>query len=353
MAGLVAGAVPGSPAASVAASVADRPRVLVTRVLPGGDALDSPIARLRAATDLDLWEGADPPPPDVLRARLAGCDGVLTMITERIDATVLDAAPRLRVVSNLAAGFDNIDVPACTARGVLVTNTPGVVDEATADMAFALLLSAARRLPEGQRAIREGAWGQWHPTWLLGHMVSGATLGIVGPGRVARAVARRAHGFGMHVLYHGPREAPGFPGERVPLAELLARADFVSVHVPLTPETAGMCDAAFLRAMKPGAIFVNTSRGPIVDQDALIHALQTGEIAGAALDVMTPEPLPPDHPLLNAPHLVVAPHLGSATEETRAKMAHLAVSGLLGVLAREAPANVLNPDAAAVDRSAR
>lgn len=333
--------------------MAERPHVFVSRVLPGGDGPDSPLARLRAAADVDLWTGDDPPPAEVLRERLAQADGVLTMLTERIDRALLDAAPHLRAVSNLAVGFDNIDVPACTARGVMVTNTPGVLDETTADMAFALLLAAARRLPEAERAIREGAWGQWHPTWMLGHQVTGATLGIVGPGRIAAAVARRAQGFGMRVLYYGRREAPAFPGERATLAEVLAKSDFVSVHVPLTPETAGMCNAAFFAAMKPSAIFVNTARGGVVDQEALIEALQSGRIAGAALDVMTPEPLPPDHPLLTAPHLVVAPHLGSATEETRTKMAHLAVGGLLGVLAGDHPANVLNPEAAATDRSAR
>jgi len=333
--------------------VAERPRVFVSRVLPGGDGPDSPLGRLRAGAEVDVWPGDDPPPAEVLRERLAAADGVLTMLTERIDVALLDACPRLRVVSNLAVGFDNIDVPACSARGVMITNTPGVLDETTADMAFALLLAAARRLPEAERAIREGAWGQWHPTWMLGHQVSGATIGIVGPGRIAAAVARRAHGFGMRVLHYGRSEAPEFPGERVPLAELLSKSDFVSVHVPLNDQTAGMCDAAFFAAMKPSAIFVNTARGGVVDQDALIEALRTGQIAGAALDVMTPEPLPPDHPLLAAPHLVVAPHLGSATEETRARMAHLAVGGLLGVLAGDTPANVLNPEAAAADRSAR
>ena len=331
----------------------DRPRVFLTRVLPGDDRPDGPLARLRAATDLDIWEGDAPPPPEVVRQRIAPCDGALTMLTERIDGSVLDAAPRLHVVSNMAVGFDNIDVPACTARGVLVTNTPGVLDETTADMTFALLLAAARRLPEGEHAIRGGEWGPWNPTWMLGHEVSGATLGLVGPGRIASAVARRAQGFGMRVLYHGRREVPGFPGERAPLDDLLARSDFVSVHVPLNAETTGYCDASFFRTMKPSAIFVNTSRGPVVDQEALIAALREGQIAGAALDVMTPEPLPPDHALLTAPHLVIAPHFGSATIEARTKMAHLAVGGLLGVLAGEQPANVLNPEAAAASRSAR
>ena len=325
----------------------------MTRTLPGGEAPDSPLARLRAITDVEVWDQFDPPPPDVLRAQLAEADAVLTMLTERIDADVLDAAPRLRVVANLAVGYDNIDVAACTERGVIATNTPGVLDEPTADMAFVLLLAAARRLPEGDRAIRDGTWGQWHPTWMLGHAITGATLGILGPGRIGQAVARRAHGFGMNVLYTGRRPAPEFPGEQVTLDDLLSRSDYISVHVPYNAETAGMCDEAFFTAMKPSAIFVNTSRGGVVNQDALMHALETGSIAGAALDVMTPEPLPPDHPLLSAPHLVVAPHLGSATEPTRLKMAHLAVDGLLGVLAGKRPPNALNPEAAQVREGTR
>ena len=333
--------------------MADRPRVFVTRVLPGGEAPDSPLARLRAAADVEVWDGNDPPSPEVLRERLRDVDGVLSMFTERIDPTVLDAAPRLRAVANLAVGYDNIDVAACTAHGVVVTNTPGVLDDTTADMAFALLLAAARRLPDGERAIRNGDWGQWHPTWMLGHQVSGATLGILGPGRIAQAVARRAQGFGMHVLYFSRREVPGFPGDRVEsLPELLGRSDFVSVHVPLTAETAGMCDATFFGSMKPSAIFVNTARGGVVDQTALIEALEAGTIAGAALDVTTPEPLPPDHALLRAPHLVIAPHLGSATRETRTRMAHLAVGGLLAVLAGDQPANALNPEAVRIDGGA-
>jgi glyoxylate reductase len=250
------------------------------------------------------------------------------MITDRVDGALLDAAPRVRFVANLAAGFDNIDLAACTARGVLVSNTPGVVDEATADMTFALILAVARQLPEGGRAIREGAWGQWHPLWLLGRQVSGATLGLVGPGRIARAVARRAAGFNMRVLYHGRREVPDFPGHRVPLSTLLAEADIVSMHVPLTEETAGMCDARFFAAMRPGAIFVNTTRGGVVRQDDLVAALRAGTIAGAALDVMTPEPLAPTDPLL-------------------------AVDSLVRMLAGEVPPNVLNPEAAGRERSAR
>jgi len=325
--------------------MSERPRVFVTRVLPGGDGDGSPLARIAAACDLDLWELERPPSDDELRIRAAGCDGLLTMLTERVDGALLDARPRVRVVSNLAVGYDNIDIGACTERGVLVTNTPGVLTDATADMTWALLMAAARRLPEGRDRIEGGDWGPWHPTWMLGSDVTGATLGIVGPGRIATAVAKRARGFEMRVLYAGRREVPDFPGEHVDLDTLLAQADYVSMHVPLTDETRGMCDASFFARMQPHAIFVNTTRGGVVDQPALIDALEGGVIAGAALDVMTPEPLPPDDPLLRAPRLVVAPHLGSATEATRTKMAHLAVDGLLAGVTGQRPEHLVNPEA--------
>lgn len=325
-------------------------RVFVTRALPGGAAPGSPLARLTADLDqgggeVDVWAEDVPPSAAVVLERSEGCDGLLTMLTEHVDASLLDARPSVRAVANMAVGYDNIDVPACTERGVLVTNTPGVLTDATADMTWALLLAAARRLPEGREAIEDGAWGPWHPSWLLGSEVTGRTLGIVGPGRIAAAVARRAQGFEMRVLYSGRSPKPDFPGEYMPLDDLLAHADFVSVHVPLTEETRGMCDASFFSRMQPHAVFVNTARGPVVDQPALIQALRQGHIAGAGLDVMTPEPLPPDDPLLGAPRLVLAPHLGSATLETRTKMAHLAVDGLLAALAGERPQHLVNPDA--------
>lgn len=328
----------------------DRPRVFVSRVLPGGAAPGSPLAMLHEATDVDLWEAPIPPSPEALRTHAESSDGLLTVLTERVDGALLDAAPRVRVVANMAVGYDNIDVPACSERGVLVTNTPGVLTDATADMTWALLLAAARRLPEGDAALRSGGWGPWHPTWLLGHRVSGAALGIVGPGRIGRAVAQRAQGFGMTVLYAGRREVPDFPGTYVPLEDLLSLAEYVSMHVPLTPETTRMCDAAFFARMRPDAIFVNTTRGGVVDQPALLKALRSGQIAGAGLDVMTPEPLPVDNPLLSAPHLVIAPHLGSATLETRTAMARLAVDGLLAGLEGRAASNAVNPEALAVGR---
>ncbi len=317
------------------------PRVFVTRALPGS----APLERLRAATTPDVWELDRPPAYEEVLDRSADCDGLLTMLTERVDAALLDARPGVRVVANMAVGYDNVDVEAASERGVLVTNTPGVLTETTADLAFALLLAAARRLAEGERAVREGAWGPWHPTWMLGSAVHGATLGVVGPGRIGAAVARRAQGFGMRVLYHGRRRARGFPGESVDLDTLLTTSDFVSVHVPLNAETEGMFGAAVFARMQPHAILVNTSRGGVVDQGALREALVRGEIGGAALDVTTPEPLPPGDPLLDAPNLLVTPHIGSATGPTRERMADLAVDGLLAALAGERPEHLVNPEA--------
>ena len=330
--------------------------VFVTRALPGGAGAGSPMDRLHAACEVNLWAGDAPPSTDELLARSEGVDGLLTMLTERIDGALLDARPSIRVVANMAVGYDNINVDACTERGVLVTNTPGVLTDATADMAWALLMAAARRLPEGRTAIEDGSWGPWSPTWLLGADVTGTTLGIVGPGRIGAAMARRAQGFEMRVVYSGRSAKPDFPGEFVSQDELLATSDYVSVHVPLNDETRGMCDTAFFARMQSHAIFVNTSRGPVVDQPALLAAVERGTIAGAGLDVMTPEPLPVDDPLLRAPGIVLAPHLGSATPRTRTRMAHLAVDGLLAGLSAEdgvRPEHLVNPEALARSRGTR
>ena len=313
----------------------------MTRSLPGV----APLERLRAASSCEVWPDDAPPPASELARRGAGCLGLLTMLTDRVDGSLLDACPDVRVVANMAVGYDNVDLDAATERGVLVTNTPGVLTETTADLAFALLLGAARRLAEGERAVREGAWGAWNPTWLLGHEVTGATLGIVGPGRIGAAVARRARAFDMRVLYHGRRDMPGVEGERVPLDTLLRESDFVSVHVALTPDTERIFGDREFALMKPTAIFVNTARGGVVDQPALARALEAGTIGGAALDVMTPEPLPPDDPLLRAPNLLVAPHVGSATAATRERMAMLAVDGLLAGVAGVRPHHLVNPEA--------
>ena len=295
-------------------------RVFVTRTLPF-DALD----RLRAAHDVDEWPGEMPPSPDELQARVRDAEGLLSLVTDRVDAAVLDAAPRLRAVANMAVGTDNIDLEACAERGIPVGNTPDVLTAATADLAFALLLALARRIVPGAAKVRAGEWRTWDPAGDLGADLAGATLGIVGWGRIGQAVARRAEGFGLAVIHHSRSSG-------VPLDDLLERSDFVSLHTPLTDETRNLIDAGALVLMKPTALLINTSRGGVVDQDALRDALHAGTIAGAALDVTDPEPLPADHPLLDAPNLLVVPHVGSATVHTRAKMAAMAVDNLLAAL---------------------
>jgi glyoxylate reductase len=247
------------------------------------------------------------------------------MLTERVDATLLDAAPSVRAVANMAVGTDNIDLEAARERGVAVGNTPGVLTDATADLAMALVLAITRRLPDGVARVRDGRWGPWQPAQDLGIDLAGATLGIVGYGRIGRAVAQRAEAFGMRIL-HTSRSSG------VPLDQLLRESDVVSLHVPLSPATHHLVDAVALAQMKPGAYLVNTARGGVVDQAALRDALQGRRIAGAALDVTDPEPLPADDPLLEAPNLLVVPHIGSATAGTRAKMADMAVENLLAAL---------------------
>jgi glyoxylate reductase len=294
--------------------------VFVTRRLPG-TALD----RLAAVHEVDVWPGDAPPSPQDLRARVAGAEGLLCLLTERVDAGLLAAAPRLRAIANYAVGTDNVDLGAAAARSIPVGVTPDVLTDATADLAWALLLAVARRLVEAARDVRAGAWRTWEPRGWLGADVHGATLGIVGYGRIGQAVAQRAAGFAMAVL-----NTPA-----TPLDELLSRADFVSLHCPLTPETRGLIGAAALRRMKPTAVLINTARGPVVDTDALTAALHAGDIAGAGLDVTEPEPLPADHPLIDAPGALVVPHIGSATRTARARMADLAVDNLLAALAGE------------------
>ena len=292
--------------------------VFVTRELPG-TALD----RLRTAHEVTVHPGALPPTRAELLAGVAEAEGLLCLLTDRIDADLIAAAPRLRAISNYAVGADNIDLGAAQARGIVVGTTPGVLTEATADLAWGLMLAAARRLIEGAEAVLAGEWATWEPGGWLGHDVHGRTLAVVGPGRIGEAVARRAEGFSMDVLRVGRRDD---------LHEALGAADFVSIHCPLSEQTRGLFGEEALRAMRPSAILVNTARGPIVDSAALERALREGWISAAALDVTDPEPLPADHPLLSAPNLLVVPHIGSATHEARNRMTEMAVQNLLKAL---------------------
>jgi glyoxylate reductase len=313
--------------------------VLVTRRLPDGgldpllDAGHEIVARL---DDVPFTH-------DELCDTVGDVDAVLCLLTDRIDATVLDAgaAGRLRVVSNVAVGYDNIDVPAAAARGIVVTNTPGVLDETTADLAFLLILGAARLASEGERDLRSGAWDGWEITEYLGVDVHGATLGIVGMGRIGQAVARRAGGFGMQVLHH-TRHDTGLPGWTADLDALLATSDFVSLHTPLTSETRHLIDVRRLALMKPTAVLVNTARGPVVDEAALADALHEGRLFAAGIDVYEHEPIVHER-LLSAPRTFLLPHLGSASVATRTHMARLACEGTIAVLAGETPRNLVRP----------
>jgi glyoxylate reductase len=307
--------------------------VFVTRRLPGG-ALD----RLAAEHDVEIWAGQLPPGKQELLDRAPELEGLLSLLTDPVDAELIAAAPRLRAISNYAVGVDNIDLDAAAERGIPVGNTPGVLTDTTADLAVALMLGISRHLVEGDGYVRRGEWRTWETGLLLGHDLHGATAGILGFGRIGQAVARRLEGFGCEILHSSRRG-------RVPLEELLERSDFVSVHTPLTPETRGLIGDGALERMKPSAYLVNTARGPIVDTDALARALHAGHIAGAALDVTDPEPLPGDHPLLDAPNLLVLPHLGSATHATRERMADMAVDNLQAGLAGEPMPNQVTPRA--------
>lgn len=308
-------------------------RCFVTRRLPGGA-----LERLAAEHQVEVWPERLPPTREELLARAGGCQGLLSLLTDAVDAELLEALSDLEAIANYAIGFDNIDVGAATRRSIPVGNTPDVLTETTADLAWALLMAVARRLPEGEQFVRAGEWVTWEPELLLGRDVHGATLGIVGYGAIGRAVARRAEGFGMEVLHFDPMQ------EGVSLEELLERSDFVSLHAPLTPDTHHLIDAAALGRMKRTAILVNTARGPLVDPEALGAALREGRIAGAALDVTEPEPLPGEHPLLGAPRLIVVPHVGSATGATREKMADMAVDNLLAGLGELPMPHCVNPE---------
>ena len=299
--------------------------------------LDEPDAQLEVVVGLDALD------PN----RDTEVTGLLSLLTMPVGPALLDRFEQLRVVSNMAVGFDNIDVDACRARSIAVGNTPGVLTDATADLTMALLLSAARRLPEAAADARAGRWQTWSPDGWLGVELRGKSLGIVGFGKIGKAVAHRARAFGMDILYtsrsdHG--KGPDGRAKRVALDELLARADFVSLHVPATPETIGLIDADALARMKPDAVLINTARGNIIDQDALVAALARGQLRAAALDVTSPEPLPPTHPLFGEARCIILPHIGSATDATRRRMATLACENLrAGIQGRLLPHPVYDP----------
>lgn len=316
------------------------PKVFVTRLIP-----DKGLLPLKELFHADVWPREMPPARAELLERVRGVDGLLCLLTEKIDAELMDAAgPQLKVISSMSVGVDHVDVAAATARGIPVGNTPGVLTDATADMAFALLLAAARRVVEGERYVREGRWKTWHPQLLLGKDFVGATLGIIGFGRIGQAVAKRAQGFDLRVIFHDPSAKPAFGAQPVDLDTLLRESDFVSLHVPLTDSTRHLVNAGFLAKMKPDAILVNTSRGGVVDQAALYEALKSRRIFAAALDVTDPEPLPLDSPLLELDNCLIVPHLGSASQRTRGMMAYLAAENLIAGLKGERLPHCVNPE---------
>lgn len=317
--------------------------VLVTRRVP------QPILdQIAAFASMRLWEEDLPIPYETLLGWIPDCAGLYCLLTDRIDEAVLDAAgPGLRVVSQMAVGYDNIDVSACTAQGIPVGNTPGVLTETTADLALALLLASARRVVEAAAFVKQGKWQTWRPMELTGQDLHGSTVGIIGLGRIGKAVARRLRGFGCRLLYTQPEsdpEAASLGAEFVDLDTLLQSSDFVTIHCLLSEETHHLIAAPQLARMKPSAILINTARGPIVDQDALLEALREGIIAGAGLDVTDPEPMQPDHPLLACPNVVVLPHIGSASVATRTRMAQIAADNLIAGLKGERLSHCVNPE---------
>ena len=322
-----------------------RRKVFVTRQIER-----TALERLRAAATVTVWPGEMPPSRRVLRSALAGADAVLSMLTDRIDARVLASAPRLRVISNLAVGVDNIDLDAATRAGIAIGHTPGVLTEATADLAFGLLMAVARRIAEADRHVRAGKWRTWGPMTMLGRDVHSSTLGVIGFGAIGQAMARRATGFGMRVLYlsyrrkRNPDDAALSVGATaVGLKHLLGQSDYVSIHVPLTAKTRHMMGEHEFARMKPGTILINTARGAVVDQDAMLAALKSGRLGGAGLDVTDPEPIAPRDPLLRLDNVVITPHIGSASIAARARMAAIAVENILDAFAGRIPRFCANP----------
>ncbi len=325
----------------------DRPRVFVTRMIPSAG-----LDQLLESCDVDVWREPLPPPRNVLLDRIASCDGVLTLLTESVDAEFMDSAGgQLKVISNYAVGFNNIDVPEATRRGIRVGNTPDVLTEATADMAFALLISAARRIVESTNYVRRGEWKTWEPMGHIGADLCGRTIGLVGMGRIGYSMAKKCHGgWDMRILYHDPYQCEkaeqDFGAEQVDLDTLVAESDFVSVHANLDETTAGMFNFEVFKKMKPTAIFINSARGPLHVQTDLYKALKNGEIFAAGLDVTDPEPIEMDDPILQLPNCIIAPHIASGTVSSRNGMADIAAANLMTGLNREPLRCWVNPEVA-------
>jgi glyoxylate reductase len=317
------------------------PKIFISRLTP-----DAGLTLLRQHyPHFDIWTQDLPMTREELIQQTHGVDALLCTLTEKIDEELMDSiGPQLKVISSFSVGVDHIDTRAATKRKIPVGNTPGVLTDATADQAFALLLAAARRITEAERFLRASKWQTWIPNLLLGADLSGATLGVIGFGRIGQAVAKRAQGFDMKIIYHSPSANPAYGAIKVDLDTLLKESDFISLHVPLKPETEHLVNAEFLSKMKPNAILVNTTRGGVVDQTALYNALKSGQIFAAALDVTDPEPLPMDSPLLELENCLIVPHLGSATKKTRDKMSVLAVDNLIAGIENKRLPNCVNPE---------
>lgn len=320
----------------------NKPIVWLTRTI------DEPAVRkISEVAEVEIWPAENPPPPEVILEKVQRVDGLLTMLTDSLIAAIIDNAPRLKVISQMAVGFDNIDIEAATRRGIPVGHTPGVLTETTADFAWALLMAAARRVAEADREVHQGIWRPWGPDVLTGVDVHGATLGIIGFGRIGKAVARRAIGFSMKVLYNDPERDEAAEQELGveyrDLDRLLQESDFISLHTYYTPEYHHLINRFCFEQMKDGAIFINTARGGLVDHQALQWALESKKLAAAALDVFEPEPIPRDHPLLQLPNLIITPHIASASARTREKMALIAADNLIAGLRGEKLAYCANP----------
>lgn len=326
-----------------------KPRVFITRCI-----LDQGLQLVQQLCIVDVWPDELPPSHEEIISRVKGCDGLLCLLTDRIDAAVMDAAGLdLKIISNHAVGVDNVDVAAATARGILVGNTPDILTDATADMSFALLLAAARRVVEADRLVKKGGWKTWGPGFMLGADLHGATLGIIGFGRIGRAVARRAAGFGLRIIYSDPQPdnpEPELEVARVDLDTLLRESDFITLHTPLTAETRHLMNASAFARMKPNAVLVNTSRGPVVDESALYDALLAKRIFAAALDVTDPEPISLDNPLLQLDNCLVVPHIASASWQSRQNMSRMAAENLIAGLSGKPLPHCVNPEAYAVKK---